>query len=139
MDEELLDFVNALEEVKEPVETIDEKEEVKEDDIWTDINAALDNWTKRVVDAEVQQSKSKQYQHIVEEALRRQQWDGLLTHHDYTELKQIANLWGNLLNATSCYTLGCLGVKREIIAILLDLYTLKQLSKYTFVEACLKL
>ena len=124
-DKELFEFVDTL--------------NTKETDIWLDISNALESWTKRVLDAETQQSKSKQYQQVVEEALRRQQLDGLLSHHDYTELIYIASLWNNLLNTTSCFTLGCVGVKKDIISILLELYTLKQVTKHTFIEACLKL
>ena len=132
MDKELFEFVESLDNnANNPEPAVD--------NIWSDINTALESWTTRVLDAEAEQSKSKEYQQVVEEALRRQQRDGLLTHHDYTELVYIASLWNNLLNTTSCYTLGCIGVKRDIIAILLDLYTLKQLTNHTFVEACLKL
>ena len=136
MDKDLFDFVDQLD-AKEPVETTEEA--IASDDIWSDINTALENWTSRVLDAEAQQSKSKQYQHVVEEALRRQQRDGLLSHHDYIELIHITSLWRNPLNTTSCYTLGCVAVKRDIIDTLLELYTLKQLSKHTIVEVCLKL
>ena len=108
-DKEILEFVDTLE-TKETVE-----------DIWSDISNALETWTNRILDAEAQHSKSKQYQQVVEEALQRQQSDGLLSHHDYTELIDIASLWNNLLNATSTFTLGCFAVKRDIIAILLKL------------------
>ena len=93
----------------------------------------------RVLHAEAQHSKSKQYQQVVQEALQRQQSDGLLSHHDYTELVYIADLWNSLLNSTSTFTLGCVAVKKDIIAILLELYTLKQVTKHMFIEACLKL
>ena len=126
-DKEILEFVDTLE-TKETVE-----------DIWSDISNALETWTNRILDAEAQHSKSKQYQQVVEEALQRQQSDGLLSHHDYTELIDIASLWNNLLNATSTFTLGCFAVKRDIIAILLEIYTLKQVTKHMFIEACLKL
>ena len=98
-DKELFEFVDTL--------------NTKETDIWSDINA-LESWTKRVLYAETQQSKSKQYQQVVEEALRRQQCDALLSHHDYTELIYIASLWNNLLNTTLVSPWGVL-VLKEIL------------------------
>ena len=40
---------------------------------------------------------------------------GFLTTHDITELRYITDLWVNLMNAISCFTVGCVFVKRDMI------------------------
>ena len=153
-DKNLLDFVDNLgqeeeEEEEEDVYTgqipntnITDKCRVKkeeESNIWVDVADALNNWTRRILDAESQHHKSSSFRQNIEEALHRQQLDGLLNHQDITELRYVADLWTNLLNATSCYTVGCVFVKRDIITVLLELYTLKQISSSLFIESCLQL
>ena len=109
-------------------------------DVWEDIATALNNWTQRILDVESRcNNKAATFRQSIEESLRRQQLDGFLNHHDISELRYIADLWTNLLQATSCYTIGCTFVKRDIITYLLELYSLGQINKSLFIETCLKL
>ena len=85
-------------------------------------------------------NKAATFRQTIEESLRRQQLDGFLNHNDVSELRYIADLWMNLLQATSCYTIGCTFVKRDIITYLLEeLHSLGQINKSLFIETCLKL
>ena len=79
------------------------------------------------------------FRQTIKESLRRQQLDGFLTAHNIAELQSIADLWTNLLNATSCYTVGCVFVKRNIITYLVELYSLRQITNSVFIETCLQL
>ena len=109
-------------------------------DVWEDIATALNNWTRRILDVESRcNNKAASFRQTIEDSLRRQQLDGFLNHHDVSELRYIADLWMNLLQATSCYTIGCTFVKRDIITYLLELYSLGQINKNLFIETCLKL
>ena len=109
-------------------------------DVWEDIATALNNWTQRILDVESRcNNKADTFRQTIEESLKRQQLDGFLNHHDISELRYIADLWTNLLQATSCYTVGCTFVKRDIITYLLELYSLGQINKSLFIETCLKL
>ena len=65
--------------------------------------------------------------------------DTFLTSQDISELRYIANIWVNLLNCTSSYTIGCEFVKRDIITYLLELYNLRQITDRLFIETCLRL
>ena len=107
--------------------------------LWEDIANALEDWTQRVLDVESRHSKVINFQQTIENSLLRQQLDGFLCSQDLSELRYIATLWIDLLNASSCYNLGCIFVKKNILSILLELYTLKQISNDLFIDACLKL
>ena len=109
-------------------------------DVWEDIATALNNWSQRILDEESRyNNKATSFRQTIEESLRRQQLDGFLNHHDISELRYIADLWTNLLQATSCYTIGCTFVKRDIITYLLELHSLGLINKNLFIETCLKL
>ena len=109
-------------------------------DVWQDIATALSNWTQRILDVESRcDNKAASFRQTIEESLRRQQLDGFLNHQDISELRYITDLWANLLQAISCYTIGCASVKRDIITYLLELHTLRQINGNLFIETCLKL
>ena len=109
-------------------------------DVWQDIATALNVWTQRILDEESRcNNKASSFRQTIEESLRRQQLDGFLNHQDISELRYIANLWTNLLQAISCYTVGCASVKRDIITYLLELHISRQINSSLFIEACLKL
>ena len=108
-------------------------------DTWTDIEEALRRWTNQIVDAESRYESTATFRGKIEASLRRQQLDGFLTPQDISELRYIANIWVNLLNCTSSYTIGCEFVKRDIITYLLELYNLRQITDRLFIETCLRL
>ena len=108
-------------------------------DVWEHLAGALDNWTQRIVDTESRQKKSTTFRQDIGSALHRMIGDGLLTQHDINELQYVADLWSKLLTATSCYAMGCCLAKRAVITLLLELYTLKQITTDLFVESCLQL
>ena len=109
-------------------------------DVWQDIFDALNNWSERILSIESQYTnKITNFRNTIEESLARQQLDGFLNHQDVSEIRYIGSLWINLLQATSCYTVGCISVKRNIISYLLELHTLGQINKRLFIETCLQL
>ena len=108
-------------------------------DTWIDIEVALQRWTDQIVDAETRYEKTATFREKIEATLQRQQLDGLLNPQDISELRYITNLWINLLNCTSTYTIGCEFVKHDIITYLLELYKLRQITDSLFIETCLRL
>ena len=109
-------------------------------DIWSSISRALDDWTQRIVDTEVRhRNKRATFRQRVGAALQRMQGDGLLNRYDIDELQYVADLWSHLLSASSCYSVGGVFAKRDIITYLLELYSLHQISRELVVEACLQL
>lgn len=121
------------------VQTRGDEEKENENDVWLDIEDALHQWTGRILDAETRHARTASFRENIADSLQRQQLDGFLNHHDIAELMYIADLWTNLLNATSSYTIGCEFAKRDVITCLLELYKLRQITDCLFIEACLKL
>ena len=117
----------------------DNADSTDDEDIWEGIAAALDNWTQRILDAETRNSKSVNFRQRIEESLTRQQQDGFLSDNELAELRYITDLWQHLLHASSCYTVGCNFLKGDIIALLLDLHSARQISRSVFISTCLKL
>ena len=109
-------------------------------DVWQDIADALHNWYERILSIESRYTnKITNFRKTIEESLTRQQLDGFLNHQDVSEIRHISSVWTNLLQATSCYTVGCISVKRDIITYLLELHTLGQINQHLFIETCLQL
>ena len=92
------------------------------------------------MDTEIRQrNKCDTFRQRIGGALNRMQGDGMLNRYDIDELQYVADLWTHLLSAASCYTVGGSFAKRDIITLLLDLYSLKQVTRELVVEACLQL
>ena len=113
--------------------------EVNQTNVWTDIEEALYRWTNQILDAESRYERTASFRENIEASLRRQQLDGFLNHHDISELRYIADLWTNLLNCISSYTIGCESARRDIITYLLELYELRQITDCLFIETCLRI
>ena len=120
--------------------TINNRDFQSSSDILNDIVDALNNWSQRILDVEGRCNNNiASFRQTIEHSLHRQQLDGFLNHHDISELRYIADLWVNLLQSISCYTIGCASVKRDIITYLLELHVLGQINSNLFIETCLKL
>ena len=120
--------------------TINNRDFQSSSDVWNDIAEALNNWTQRILAVEsIYNNKVDSFRQTIEQSLQRQQLDGFLNHQDVSELRYITDLWSNLLQAISCYTVGCASIKRDIITYLLELHVLGQINSNLFIETCLKL
>ena len=109
-------------------------------DIWPNIADALDAWSQRILEVEVQhRTRCAPFNQRVSGALHRMQADGLLNRYDINEIQRVAELWSQLLSASSCYTLGGEFAKGDIITLLLELYSLHQISRDLVVDTCLRL
>ena len=146
----LFDFIDSLgEEEKEGAVAVvaatitnsemSPKPQSEGDDVWLRILDALNNWSYRILDVESRHHRSMSFRDRIEELLNRLQQDGFLSHHDLSELRYIAGLWSNVLNALSCHTIRCMFIKRDIISALLELYILKQITDSLFIDTCLTL
>ena len=91
------------------------------------------------MDAESLRDRTEDIRLKIENSIHRQQIDGFLSHFAAAELRYVGDLWIRLLHAIASFDIGCTFTKRDILSLLLELYTLNQLSKNVFVETCLKL
>lgn len=115
---------------------------VEATDVWVDISNALDNWLDRVVDIESRFTSNAQtigIEQRIERSIHRMLEDGLLNICDAGELRFVGDSWMRLINAYSCYSIGCTTYKHDIYSSLLDLFTAKQISKDLFICICERL
>ena len=109
------------------------------EDVLSDIISALESWTDRIVDAESQITKLHSIQKLVQSSLNRQLLDGLISEQDCKELQYTADLWVNLYKSAICKFSGADFCDRDVLTYLLELYTLKQISKNFFIDIALEL
>ena len=66
--------------------------------------------------------------------------DGFISEKDSIELEHTCDLWLNLYNSCLCKALGADFIdRRDVLAYLLELYTLKQITKEFFLSTTLEL
>ena len=149
---ELQDFIDSLDVEDKKVETEsirredkdgiyvkDVEVERRQNDLWQNIADAAYNWSQRIVDAESLHVRSTDLRSDIENSIYRLQLDGFLSTHDVGELRYTTDLWVELLNSLSSYLMGCIFLKKNIISLLLKLYSAKQISEEIFIDTCLKL
>ena len=145
----LQDFIDSLdvkdrEAESEVEERVDEgvdvhTEESRRDDIWQSVVDSANDWSRRLVDVECLHSRSTNFRSTVDSSLYRMQLDGFLSIHEASELRYIADLWVTLLDSLSSHRVGCKILKRNLVSLLLKLYSTNQLPEELFIEVCLKL
>ena len=109
------------------------------DSILEDILQALESWSQRIVDVEINIEKTDELQQNIAHSLQGQVLDGLLSEQDLQELLNVADLWINLYKSLLCYSVGAEYTDRNVLTYLLELFSLKQISKEFFVRVSLQL
>ena len=107
--------------------------------VLTDIVIALDSWTEQIIDAESRIKKTQDIRKSVLDSLNRQVLDGLISEQDSIELEYICDLWINLYTSFLCTSSGAEFTDRDVLTYLLELYSLKQISKNFFINIALEL
>ena len=99
----------------------------------------LNLWTEKILDVEERLKKTTDLRKSVLDSLNRQVLDGLLSEQDSIELEYTCGLWLNLYKSFLCRTAGADFVDRDVLTYLLELYTLKQISKEFFIQVALQI
>ena len=107
--------------------------------VLKDIVIALDSWTEKIIDAESRIKKTQDIRKSVLDSLNRQVLDGLISEQDSIELEYICDLWLNLYRSFLCKSSGADFADRDVLTYLLELYTLKQISKNFVINIALEL
>ena len=107
--------------------------------VLTDIVIALNSWTAQIIDAESRIKKTLDIRKSVLDSLNRQVLDGLISEQDSIELEYICDLWINLYTSFLCTSSGAEFTDRDVLTYLLELYSLKQISKNFFINIALEL
>lgn len=108
--------------------------------ILDDITLALNKWLEMIVIVEENQYRVMGLQEKVEQTLLQIQQDGLISTYDFGMVNYIGQVWIDLINLLSSYTIhGDKGIKRCIINNLLKLYDAQQISVELFTETIVNL
>ena len=109
------------------------------ENILEDIASAFDSWTSRIIDVESKLQKTQDIRKSVLQSLNRQVLDGLVSEQDSIELEYVVDLWLNLYRTYLCKCVGADFSDRDVLTYLIELYTLKQISKEFFIQVALQL
>ena len=107
--------------------------------VLEDIVDAIDLWTQQLLDAESRLKKTQNIRENVANSLQRQVLDGLISESDSFELEYTTDLWLNLHKSFLCKCVGADFSDRDVLHYLVELYTLKQISKELFTQIVLEL
>ena len=113
--------------------------EKQPDLILEDIVQALDTWTVRVFTLDSELQYTSNLKKNVTEYLQKQILDGLLKREDATELEYVLDLWTNLHRAYVCKKIGAEFADQSIFTFLLELFSLKQISKQFVIRILLEI
>ena len=107
--------------------------------VLEDITDALESWSQRILDVESKIKGVTDLRQSIIDSLQRQVVDGLLSEQDSVELEYVADLWINLYKTFLCRCIGTDFTDRDVFTYLLELFTLKQISKEFFIRVALQL
>ena len=103
--------------------------------IFEDISLAIDNWLEKISHLEERQNQLGGLQEKVYKSLKRVKENGSVSAYDYDRLRQIGDIWIDLINSFSTARRN----KRLIVKNLLRLYDLEEISIGLFIEAVVQL
>ena len=104
-----------------------------------DILQALESWSQRILIVETKLERTDDLRQSIVHSLEGQVLDGLLTEQDLQDLVYVADLWIHLYKNFLCYSAGVEFNDREVLSNLLELFSLKQISKEFFIRAVVQL
>ena len=99
----------------------------------------LNSWMEKILDVEERLKKTKDIRQSILDSLNRQVLDGLISDQDSIELIYICNLWLNLYNSCLYKSVDADFTDRDVLTYLLELYTLKQITKEFYINTFLQL
>ena len=109
------------------------------DPVLEDIVNALDLWTQKILVLETDLQQNSDVKKTIVDCLQRQVLDGLLTEQDAKELQYVVDLWNKLRRSYACKKCGADFADEEALENLLELFSLKQISKSFFIRVALEL
>ena len=99
----------------------------------------LNLWTEKILDVEERLKETTDLRKSVLDSLNRQVLDGFISEQDSIELEHTYDLWMNLYKSCLCKSAGADFADRDVLTYLLELYTLKQITKEFYISATLEL
>ena len=115
------------------------EQKTKNDSLCNRLNDAFQDWYQSVLDIESFEQKTKSITDALNKSLYRQQLDGLLSSIECTQVRYINSLWHQLMHHIQLYHNGFSCRRQEIISLLIELYTCKQLTEDMLIESYIDL
>ena len=109
------------------------------DEVLSDIVIALESWTNKIDDVESRIKKTRDIRNSVLDSLNRQVLDGLMSEQDSIDLLYTCDLWINLYKSFLLRSTGVEFSDQDVLTYLLELFSLKQISKTFFLTIALQL
>ena len=94
---------------------------------------------KRWIDVETKVKRVTDFRETIVVNLHRKIQDGVISEQDSQESEYVTDFWTNLYKSFLCRSAGADFADRDVIAYLIELYGLKQISKELFVQIVLDL
>ena len=109
------------------------------DHILDDIVLAIDSWSDRILALETDLQRNLDVKRNIVSSLQRQVLDGLISREDAKEIEYILDLWADLHQAYMCKQIGVEFSFQDVLSNLLELFSLKQISKSFVIRVMHKL
>ena len=99
----------------------------------------LDIFEQRIADSEYKLERTSETGQRIEELLNRQLMDGLISYAEFINLNHVKQLWISTSTACAAHNLGCTSSKKEILANLVDLFTLNEISREKLLDIAVEI
>ena len=109
------------------------------ENILENIVDGLNSWTEQILDVEERLEKITDVRKSVLDSLKRQVLDGLISELNAIELERTCDIWFRLHTSFLYKIAGVEGLDQDVLADLLELFTLKQISKKFYLDTLLVL
>ncbi len=109
------------------------------ENIIEDILSAALSWSTRIIDAELKLTKTKDIRQHISDSIQRLILDGFISEQDSIELEYVADLWIDLYKSFLRRHNGANLADKEILKNVIELLTLKQISKEFCINIILQL
>ena len=107
--------------------------------VLDDILEALESWSQRILIIETKLERTDDLRQSIVHSLEGQVLDGLLTDQDLQDMVYVTDLWIQLYKNFLCYSTGVEFSDRDVLTNLLELFSLKQISKEFFLRVAVQL
>lgn len=99
----------------------------------------LNNFEEKLIDSELKLERVNEADRRIEQVLSRQLQDGLISYIEYINLNHVKVLWTSTSSALATHYLGCKSSRRQILASLIELYTLKEIEREELLDIVIEL
>ena len=109
------------------------------DPILEDVVMAIESWFQRILKVEIKIDEINKFAESIDNQIKCQVIGGLTSTQESSELSCIVSNWKNIYRVLLCRDIGCEFQNWDILSNLLELFSLKQISKDFFIWMTLEI